>query len=106
MRQALGDQRGNALLMRGVGEAVQKTDGDRLDGGALDLAEDALGIRFVERRHYPALRVDALLDAPAPTPRYQRRRQIDVDVVLLEAVLVADLARGPEGLGGGGGRGG
>ncbi len=99
-RQTRGDQRGDALLMRRVGEAVQKTNGDRLDAGAFDLAEDAFGIRLVERRHHAALRIHPLLDAPTPAPRHQRRRQVDIDVILLEAVLVADLDGVAEAVGG------
>ncbi len=91
MRQARRDHLGDASLMRRVGETVQEADGDRLDRLRLDLAEDAGDIRLVERRDDCPLRVHPLGDAPAPAARHQRRRQVDVDVILLEAVLVADL---------------
>ena len=41
-------------------------------------------------QHVP-LSVDALADRQAQPARHQRRRQVDVDVVLLEPVFVADL---------------
>ena len=98
--QMFGQDLAGAAFMRRVGEAVQETDRDRLD----PLGHEALGerghARFVERRQHPALRVDALAHREAQPARHQGRRQVDVDVVLLEAVLVPDLDRVAKALGG------
>ncbi len=82
-----------AAFMRGVGKAVQKADRDRFDA----LRDERLGeggdTGFVERHQHPALGVDALAHRKAQTARHQRRRQVDIDVVLLKAVFVTDLDR-------------
>ena len=84
----------DAALVRRVGEAVQKADRDRLDAAARRARSSAratpasssgtstLPCASMRSRHRQA--------QPA---RHQRRRQVDIDVVLLEAVLVADLDR-------------
>src|SRR6516162_8471686 len=82
-----------------VRKTVQKADRNRFDL----LCGEALGKwhqrRLVERDEYPAARVDALADRKAQPSRHQRRRQIDIYVVLLETVLVADFDRVAKALG-------
>src|SRR5262249_25541838 len=73
-------------------ETVQETDRHRLDlmrGKRLHRARDA---RLLQRRQHAPLCVDPLAHRQPQPARHQRRRQVDIDVVLLEAVLVADLA--------------
>ena len=60
---------------------------------AASRSASALDRRLVERGDDPAARVDPLRHDKAQPARHQRRRQVDIDVVLLEAVLVPDLDR-------------
>src|SRR5262249_39573442 len=72
-----------AALVIGFGEAVQRPDRHGLDllgGERLDRPGDA---RFVERDQHLAVRIDPLADRQAQPARNERRRQIDIDVVLL-----------------------
>ena len=98
--QPFGEDLAGAALMRRVRKAVQKADRDRLDA----VVAEAVGQRrypsLVERHQHPAARVDALAHRKAQPPRDQRRRQVDIDVILLEPVLVPDLDRVAEPLGG------
>src|SRR5215470_13290258 len=74
-----------------IGEAVQETDRHCLDllcGESIDCASDA---GLIQRRQYLALRVDALAHGQSQPARNERRRQIDIEVVLLETVFVPDL---------------
>jgi len=83
-----------------IGEAVQQPDRHGLDvlgGERVDRTGDA---RFIEWDEHLPLRIDPLADGQAQPARNERRRQIDVDVVLLEAVFVADLDHVAEALGG------
>src|SRR5262249_60016828 len=66
-------------------------------GERLDRTGDA---GFIEWDQHLPLRIDPLADRQAQPARDERRRQIDVDVVLLEAVFVADLHHVAEALGG------
>src|SRR5262249_57749359 len=66
-------------------------------GERLDRTGDA---GFIEWDQHLPLRIDPLADRQAQPARNGRRRQIDVDVVLLEAVFVADLHHVAEALGG------
>ena len=88
-----------ALLVRRVGEAVQIADRDALDAGGGEPVGEALDRGLVERDHGAAARVDPLRHDKAQPARHQGRRQVDIDVVLLEAVLVADLDRVAEAFG-------
>ncbi len=88
-----------ALVIR-IGEAVQQPDRHGLDllgSERLDRTGDA---GFVERNQHLTLRIDPLADGQAQPAGNERRRQIDVDVVLLEAVFVADLDHVAEPFGG------
>src|SRR5215471_17522386 len=74
-----------------IGEAVQETVRHCLDllcGEGIDCASDA---GLIQRRQYLALRVDALAHGQSQPAGNERRRQIDIDVVLLETVFVPDL---------------
>ena len=86
-------------LVRRVGKAVQKADRDALDAERGEPVGQRIDRLLVERRHDPAARVDPLRHDKAQAARHQRRRQVDIDVVLLEAVLVPDLDRVAEPLG-------
>ena len=66
---------------------------------AASLSASCIDRLLVERRDDPAARVDALRHDKAQAARHQGRRQVDIDVVLLEAVLVPDLDRVAEPLG-------
>ena len=91
IRQPPRDRRADPALVLGIGEAVQKPDRHGLDllrGERIDRARNAV---VVKRHQHGALRIDALAHRQAQPARHQRRRQIDIEVVLLEAVLVADL---------------
>ena len=85
--------------MRRVGETVQEADRDAVDL----LGDEAFGKPFnrglVERRDDLALGIDALRHDKAQPARHQRRREVDIDVVLLKAVFVPDLDRVTEPLG-------
>src|SRR6516225_2862584 len=97
-RRAIASPR-RPLVIR-IGEAVQQPDRHGLDvlgGERVDRTGDA---RFIEWDQQLPLRIDPLGDRQAQPARNERRRQIDVDVVLLEAVFVADLDHVAEALGG------
>ena len=74
-----------------VGEAVQETDGDGFDLLRSKYFDRAFDARLVQRLQDLALCVDALADRQPQAAGNQRRWQIDIDVVLLEAVFVTDL---------------
>ena len=91
IRQPARDRRADPTLVLGIGEAVQQPDRHGLDllrGERIDRAGNDV---VVERQQHGALRIDALAHRHAQPPRHQRRRQVDIEVVLLETVLVADL---------------
>ncbi len=85
--------------MHRVGEAVQEADRGRLYVLGGEPGGDAVDIALVQRHEHLAFGVDALADGKAQAARHQRRRQVDIDVVLLEAVFVPDLDGVPEALG-------
>ncbi len=98
-RQALGDNLASPALMRRIGEAVQKADRDGLDAAFCEAVGQRSNAVLVERHQHPAARVHPLAHREAQAARHERRRQVDIDVVLLEPVLVADLDRIAEALG-------
>ena len=85
--------------MRRIGKAVQKTDRDRLDGSGGEPVGQGGHPGLVERHEHPAACVDAFAHRETQPARHQRRRQVDVDVVLLKPVLVPDLDRVPKAFG-------
>ncbi len=90
----------DAPLVIRIGEAVQEADCDGLDLLRCQRRDRGREARRVERHQHVAMRVDALAHRKAQPARHQRRRQVDVDVVLLEPILVADLDHVAEALGG------
>ena len=100
MRQAAGDGVAGAPFVIRIGEAVQKADCHRLGAARCERLDRAIEARLVERNEDIALRIDPLAHRKAQPPRHQGRWQVDVDVVLLEAVLVADFDHIAEAFGG------
>src|SRR5437588_8370951 len=86
--------------MRRVGEALQNADRDAFDTVRLETLDKRLHRVLVERGDDAALSIDPLRHDIAIAAWHQRWRQIDIDVVLLEAVLVADLDGVAKSLGG------
>lgn len=99
VRQRPRDQLGCPALVLRICEAMQKADGNRLDLLLLERLERPGDTRLVERHEHVALCIDALGDRQTQAPRHQRRRQVDVDIVLFEAVLVTDLDDVPKAFG-------
>ncbi len=90
LRQPPGNCLAHPPLVIRIGEAVQESDRHRLDaacGECLDRASDA---RVIEREEHFAVRIDPLADRQAQPSGHERRRQIHVEIVLFEAVFVAD----------------
>ena len=100
MGQPARDRVADAALVIRIGEAVQEADRNGLDVLAGERFDGAGHARIVERHLHRALGVDALADRQPKPARHQRRRQIDIDVVLLEAVFVPDLDDVAKALGG------
>ncbi len=95
----LRQNRAGASFVGRVGKAVQKADRDRLDALHGERFGEGRDPGLVERHQHPAFRVDALAHRKAQPARDQWRGQVDVDIVLLEAVFVADLDRVAKALG-------
>ena len=89
--QCTGEDIGDRFLVGGIGVAVQKAHGHALDRIGRQAGGERLDRREVERRQDFARRVHAFRHRQAPTSRHQRLRAVDVDVVLLEAVLEGHL---------------
>ena len=95
-----GDRLAEAALVVRIGEAVQEGDRHGLDflrGERLDRAHHA---GFIERDENLALRIDPLAHRQPQPPRDQRRRQVDIDVVLLEPIFVPDFEHVAKSFGG------
>ena len=91
IRQPPRDRRADPALVLRIGEAVQKPDRHGLDllrNKCLNRAGNAV---VVERHQHRALGIDAFAHRQPQPARHQRRRQVDIEIVLLEAVFVADL---------------
>src|SRR5262249_56146819 len=104
----LAHPRGNCraappLVIR-IGEAVQEADRHGLDLVRSERLNRAVDARVIEWEEHLALCINPLADRQAQSPGNERRRQIHVDIVLLEAVFVAGLAPVPESPRGGAGR--
>ncbi len=98
--QAHGEDLTGAALVRRVRKAVEEANCDRLN----TLGGEAIGELherpLVKRDEDPAAGIDALAHRIAQPAGDERRGQVDIDVVLLEPVLVPDLDRVAEALGG------
>ena len=79
---------GDAPLVGGVGVAVDEADGDGLDAVFVEHRENGVHRLLGERNEDAAAVVQPLHDGQAQVARDERRRAVDPDVVLLEAVLV------------------
>jgi hypothetical protein len=90
VRQAARDRIAGAALVIGIGEAMEKADRDPLDPLRRKCVERAREAALVERHQHISLGIDPLAHRKAQAARHQRWRQVDVDVVLLEAVFVPD----------------
>jgi len=99
-RQFGAQDLGRALLMRGVHEAVQEADGQRLDALGLQEGDVRAQARLIERAQHLAGVVQALRHRQAPAARHQGLRQLDVEVVLVVAALIAQREHVAEALGG------
>jgi hypothetical protein len=98
--QTAGDRLAEAALVIRIGEAVQEAHCHGLDllrGERLDRARHA---GLIEREENLALRINPLAHRQAQPPGDQRRRQVDIDVVLLEPIFVPDLEHIAEPFGG------
>ena len=79
--------------MVGVGVGVQQADGHRRDTGRVQGGQQCQHTGLVEFTQYATASAHALVHFQAQAPWHQWGRPIDVDVVLLEAVLVCHLQR-------------
>ena len=88
------------FLVGGVHVAVQKADGDAAHGFRAQAGDQGFNVGLGQGNKHLAARVEALAHRQAQASRHQRRGQVDVEVVLLVAVLVAHLDDVAEALGG------
>ena len=86
-RQNLLDQRGKRLLVRGVGDRPQQTDGDRLEAALAHEFQDRARLLAIQRRHHAALGIDPLVDLEGVSLRDVGVRVIGLEVV--DPVLAA-----------------
>ena len=86
--------------MGGVHVAVQKADGDAAHGLRTQAGNQGFNVGLGQGQQHLAACVEAFVHRQAQPTRHQRRRQVDVEVVLLIAVLVAHLDDVAEALGG------
>ncbi len=99
-RQLLLQQLAHAALVRAIGIAVQKADRDAFDFLRAQGGDRLQHRALIERQQHRAVGRDALAHRQPPLARYQRRRLLQVEVVLLEAALGAELDRVAKALGG------
>ena len=105
-RQTLREDGADALLVGRVRVGVQQADGDARHPLRLERGHQAMHRLFVEWHQHFAAGVQAFRHGVATLPGHERRRPVDVHVVLLETVLirhfqrVAVAGRGDEGEGG------
>jgi hypothetical protein len=91
LRQPAGDFIADAALVIRIGETVQEPDCHRLYLLAGDEIDCPGKARRIQRHQHSSLRIDPLANGHAEAARNQRWRQVDVYIVLLETILVADL---------------
>ena len=92
--QTLRDQ----LLVGGIGVAVHEADRDAVHPFAPELLDHRVDRRGVRGQQHPAGRIHALAHRHPEVTGHERGRLLDMDVVLLEAVLVGHLHRVAEAL--------
>ena len=93
VRQAFGQERADAAFVGGVGIGVEQPHGDAGDALPFQDRRQRPHRVFVQRQQDLAGGVHPLRHGQAQPARHQRPRAVDVDVVLLEAVLVGHLQR-------------
>jgi hypothetical protein len=81
-------------------ETVQEADRYRLNSLGCKLIDRGYDAAFIEFEENLALGIDPLPDRQATPARNERLRQVDVDVILLESIFMADLDDIPEAFGG------
>ena len=91
VRVGLQQKVAEAALVVAVAVAVHEPGGDGLVAAVVQFGHDGAGARLIERHEHVAVGVDAFGDHEAVLALDQRRRQHDVEVVLLEATLGAGL---------------
>ena len=79
---------------------VQEADRQRLHPRRADLRHHALEQLLIQRRQHLAIGAHALGDREAQLPRHERRRQLELQIVVLVALLVAHLEHVAEARGG------
>ena len=80
----------HALFMRGIREALQKRDGNAFDAVLFQCRHQGFDGSFVERQQDATFGVYALRHRQAQMARHQRRRLVQKNIILREAVLPAD----------------
>ena len=88
--QSTCDRIPDPAFVNGIGETMKKSDRHGLDGFCGKRLYRAADTGLIELLEHLALRVDAFADRETSASRDQRQGQIDVDVILLEAVFVTD----------------
>ncbi len=92
--EEVGDELAQALghhaLVRGIGEAVEEADRHRAHVARLELRGHPLDLGKVGRGEHAAVRAHALRNAEGEVGRHQRLRKLDLRVVHLVTMLVAD----------------
>ncbi|MCY1526298.1 hypothetical protein D9M68_613070 [compost metagenome] len=89
--RVLAQQRADAAFVVRVGVAMQQADRHTLHARFGQFVRQRDDLRLVQGRQHAALRIDALGNAVAPRPRYQRLRLVQENVVLREPVFQSDL---------------
>ena len=70
---------------------MQEPDRDSAEAALGDVLDNVVERRLVQGLQFAATGIDASPDGEAVLPRYERRRQHEVDVVLRKAALGAHL---------------
>ena len=99
-RQPLSNHLGHRLLMVRLAIAVQQSDGHALHALLRQPVDSGGNRRPIEGYEHLAIRGQAFPDRQPQVPGHKRRGPVDVDVVLLEAVLERHLQGIPVSLGG------
>ena len=96
----LGGELPDPFFVRRIGGGVDEAHRQGLNPGFLQVGEDAPRIVLVQRNADAAVGQHALPDLPAELPRDQGRRELDGEIVVVIASLLAHLQDVPEAFGG------
>ena len=91
IREVLLNNLAYALLVRRVSIGMQQPYGEALDGLDLDALDQLGDGRFIQVLQHPATVIHPFAHSKAQRARYQRWIAVGIEVVLVEAVFVADL---------------